>query len=50
MKANEALRVAGSITYKGWILTDVACNEMERISLWGVFEKKSIKDQSTPDH
>lgn len=27
MKAKEALRVPGSITYKGWILTDSAMDE-----------------------
>lgn len=27
MKANEALRVAGSIIYKGWILIDSAKDE-----------------------
>lgn len=43
MKAKEALRVPGSITYKGWILTDAACSVMKRIIILEVLPKKNKK-------
>lgn len=43
MKAKEALRVPGSITYKGWILTDAACSVMKRTIILEVLPKKKEK-------
>lgn len=52
MKANDALRVVGSITYKGCILIDAACNERGRIAHWRCPKRKSTKNisQATGRH
>lgn len=46
MKAKEALRVPGSITYKGWILTDAACSVMKRTIILEVLPKKKEKKKA----